>query len=194
MFYNRGKQSTVSNLILSTETMFYRPNFCCNCGEKIERVDWGIFTSGKFCDLCATEFRAHEWVTKLLAAVGIVFAIALISSVFRPPQTGVKPAAAETTPVSAPAEFRDEAKLNTTPVSPLQSQTETNVNTSTVSPPSANRITSEPAVKTTEAVYYCGAATKKGTPCSRRVKRPGDRCWQHQGMPSILDEGRTARK
>ena len=34
----------------------------------------------------------------------------------------------------------------------------------------------------TEAVYYCGAMTRKGTPCTRRVKTPG-RCWQHADEP-----------
>src|SRR6185369_586604 len=33
----------------------------------------------------------------------------------------------------------------------------------------------------TKPVYLCGAPTKKGTPCKRRVKSPGARCWQHQG-------------
>jgi hypothetical protein len=34
-------------------------------------------------------------------------------------------------------------------------------------------------------VYICGARTKKGTPCSRRVH--GEvRCWQHKGMAAIL--------
>ena len=36
-----------------------------------------------------------------------------------------------------------------------------------------------------EVVYICGARTKKGTPCQRRVRGPG-RCWQHRGMPAIL--------
>ena len=36
-----------------------------------------------------------------------------------------------------------------------------------------------------EVVYVCGARTKKGTPCQRRVRGPG-RCWQHRGMPAIL--------
>ena len=33
--------------------------------------------------------------------------------------------------------------------------------------------------------YQCGARTKKGTPCSRRVHGPV-RCWQHKGMPAML--------
>jgi hypothetical protein len=36
-----------------------------------------------------------------------------------------------------------------------------------------------------EVVYVCGARTKKGTPCQRRVRGP-DRCWQHRGKRAIL--------
>ena len=36
-----------------------------------------------------------------------------------------------------------------------------------------------------EQIYICGARTKKGTPCSRRVHGPV-RCWQHKGMPAML--------
>jgi hypothetical protein len=34
-------------------------------------------------------------------------------------------------------------------------------------------------------IYICGARTKKGTPCSRRV-HGNVRCWQHKGMQSML--------
>ena len=36
-----------------------------------------------------------------------------------------------------------------------------------------------------EPVYFCGAQTKKGTACSRRVKGNA-RCFQHAGMPAML--------
>jgi hypothetical protein len=36
-----------------------------------------------------------------------------------------------------------------------------------------------------EQVYTCGARTKKGTPCSRRVHGPV-RCWQHKGAAAML--------
>lgn len=32
-----------------------------------------------------------------------------------------------------------------------------------------------------EAVSFCGARTKKGTPCRRRVRGAG-RCWQHRSL------------
>ena len=36
-----------------------------------------------------------------------------------------------------------------------------------------------------EQVYTCGARTKKGKPCSRRV-HGAVRCWQHKGAPAML--------
>ena len=36
-----------------------------------------------------------------------------------------------------------------------------------------------------EQNYTCGARTKKGKPCSRRVHGP-IRCWQHKGLPAML--------
>jgi hypothetical protein len=37
-----------------------------------------------------------------------------------------------------------------------------------------------------DKVYICGARTKKGTPCKRRVHVAGDRCYQHQGKPAMV--------
>jgi hypothetical protein len=36
-----------------------------------------------------------------------------------------------------------------------------------------------------EPISFCGAQTKKGTPCTRKVKGEG-RCWQHTGLPAML--------
>lgn len=35
---------------------------------------------------------------------------------------------------------------------------------------------------------YCGAITKKGTACKRRVKKAGDRCWQHKLSARIQED------
>ena len=40
---------------------------------------------------------------------------------------------------------------------------------------------------TVEQTYMCGARTKKGTPCSRRVHGPV-RCWQHKGAAAMLPQ------
>jgi hypothetical protein len=45
--------------------------------------------------------------------------------------------------------------------------------------PPATQLTPE------EDVYICGARTKKGTPCSRRV-HGAIRCWQHKGLSAML--------
>jgi len=42
-----------------------------------------------------------------------------------------------------------------------------------------------PSPVTLEQTYTCGARTKKGTPCSRRVHGPV-RCWQHKGANAML--------
>jgi hypothetical protein len=47
---------------------------------------------------------------------------------------------------------------------------------------------SDPEPPAAEAdVYTCGARTKKGSPCSRRVHGPV-RCWQHFGLPALLPQ------
>jgi len=52
-------------------------------------------------------------------------------------------------------------------------------------PAAAQTATSTPPVATIEETYICGARTKKGTPCSRRVHGPV-RCWQHKGAKAML--------
>jgi hypothetical protein len=37
-----------------------------------------------------------------------------------------------------------------------------------------------------EPGYICGARTKKGTPCHRRVHVAGERCFQHKGMAAMV--------
>jgi len=42
------------------------------------------------------------------------------------------------------------------------------------------------SLRTHDPVYMCGARTKKGTPCRRRVHAAGERCYQHKGMPAMV--------
>ena len=42
----------------------------------------------------------------------------------------------------------------------------------------------------TETRVLCGARTLRGTPC-RHLVRPGERCAQHRGRPSLLDSAKT---
>jgi hypothetical protein len=45
-----------------------------------------------------------------------------------------------------------------------------------------------------DLVYICGARTKKGTPCRRRVHAAGERCFQHKGMAAMLPLEKLAIK
>jgi hypothetical protein len=175
--------------------MLYRPNFCCNCGEKIERANWTIFTSRKFCELCCSELQFMHWGPRLLALGSLVIGVAVISGFFRPAarQTEIP---ARTAALAAPAALamQPEGNFNTTP-RPIQ-QSQVGQNTDPGSSTSNSSLSSSIPVgpRPGEAVYFCGAATKKGTPCSRRVKHRGERCWQHAGMPSMADNSENSRQ
>jgi hypothetical protein len=164
--------------------MLYRPHFCCHCGEKITRAKWTPLTSRRFCDFCAVEQKQHDLLPRAAAVLMLIFGAAGITSYLGSGKSIERSAnltTAEPRSVSSKA----------TSVSVT-----TNQNTSSPPPiaPAANAGNS--AVNTlqrevkrnssTEPVYYCGALTKKGTPCTRRVKTPG-RCWQHLGQPSAID-------
>jgi hypothetical protein len=141
----------------------YRPNFCAECGEQIVRLKWRIWTSRKFCDPCAGRFRGQQ-IKSLAVAV-----VVLLSTGFIAGRAG--------RPASPPLVI--ERREN----SPLQETQKSTVNGQAI--PSGSNSSPTPASE--ERVYICGARTKKGTPCSRRVHGPV-RCWQHKGMRALLPE------
>ena len=55
--------------------MFYKPTYCCSCGDKIERIEWHILTNRRFCKLCETEHKFGEWMFRLLGAVLVTFGV-----------------------------------------------------------------------------------------------------------------------
>ena len=123
----------------------YRPNFCCECGEKIVRLRWRLWTSRKFCDTCFGRSGKDYWLQRLVAIV-ILLAMGILigrgSRRERPPLIIERP---------------------------VQSSSQDPV---TQAAP-------------TDQVFICGARTKKGKPCSRRVHGP-TRCWQHKGLPAMF--------
>ncbi len=157
--------------------MLFRPQFCSNCGEKIERTEWRLWTSRRFCDLCATDHRLTEFAPIAFAVFGLVAIIAGL--VDFSPADGVK--------ASPEARAKSQvASLATTPQPERQaitsSTTAKSIPAQTVASTPIPGTGKEKQVSTT--VYYCGAETKKGTPCSRRVKGRV-RCFQHEGMPAM---------
>jgi hypothetical protein len=123
----------------------YRPNFCSECGAKIVRLRWRVWTSRRFCDQCCVRFAKTLRLQCAGIVVVLIFLGVLIGRGFRrepPPLVIQRPPAVES---------------STTP---------------------------QPGL-TMEETYICGARTKKGTPCSRRVRGPV-RCWQHKGAKAML--------
>jgi hypothetical protein len=130
----------------------HRPNFCSECGARILRLRWRVWTSRRFCDTCFPKFRKQRLTASLSIAVILGIAI-LIGRSLRPPPP------------------------------PL-----TLVRKEIVAPHSGG--TGEAAITpplTIEEIYTCGARTKKGKPCSRRVHGPV-RCWQHKGMAAMMTQ------
>jgi len=166
--------------------MFYRPNFCCHCGEKIVRAKWTPLTSRRFCDFCAVEQKQHDLLPRAAAVVATLIGLAGLMAYLGGsdnPKSTLNAAAQIRETKDAPAQR------------PIASSNAARGNgsepTSVNSLPQASNIapanTKQRDIQrnsSTERVYYCGAMTKRGTPCTRRVKTPG-RCWQHTGQPAM---------
>ena len=160
--------------------MLYRPHFCCHCGEKIIRAKWTPLTSRRFCDFCAVEQKQHDLLPRVAGVLMLILGAAGITSYLGSGK------AATNAPVIA---AREELQKNSTTAA--TASTVTNVK---ATPPASNSANAAANIKqlapkadsSTEAVFYCGALTKKGTACTRRVKSPG-RCWQHLGQLSASD-------
>ena len=146
----------------------YKPNFCAECGSKVLRLRRHFWTSRRFCGKCARRFRKVRFAPPLFAIIGLLSAGYLAGLVRRPDPPPLIIERKSDSPLT------DTAAANS--LLHASSESKTNSNNPTNSPASV-----------VEVVYLCGARTKKGTPCSRRVHGPV-RCWQHKGMPAMLPQ------
>ncbi len=134
----------------------YQPNFCCECGEKVIRLRWRLWNSRRFCDACAKGRRKERFARPAVAAALLICLGFIGGRAGKPP----------------PPPLIIQRHAN----SPML-KTDTGVE--------ANEKSGDKVAVVSEEVYVCGARTKKGKPCSRRVHAPG-RCWQHKGVPAML--------
>lgn len=171
--------------------MLFRPKFCANCGEKIERTDWSIFTSRRFCPVCEIEFKGHELIPRAVVAGGILIGLIGVGSYLKSgssndARTSLTPRTLVERPISAALP----SGVPRTEASPPAAAPAVREPEATVAQTASPR----PAPVLNEPQYYCGAETKKGTPCSRRVKG-NIRCYQHVGMPAMVGADKlTAKK
>ena len=165
--------------------VLYKPKFCCNCGEKIDRVSWTPLTSRRFCDVCKTEQKHHELLSLSVVAIGIAAGLFGVSGFMVRPnvvtESGKIATSAAPRPVtSEPRRFASVTTNAPPAVSRVDSAVPVSIGNSATRP--GLRAGVEPTSLSPPTAYFCGATTKKGTACSRRVKAQG-RCWQHEGQP-----------
>lgn len=157
----------------------YKPNFCAECGNRIERLRWRIWTSRKFCQSCAPRFRRARILFPFLGAAAL-FSLGLAAGrAARPAQPPLIISRNDTNALA--------------PIPPTKAGTQEDgggnaAQTQTPKPEQSygpdGTLTERPT-DPNEIVSICGARTKKGTPCQRRVRGTG-RCWQHIGMAAII--------
>ncbi len=157
--------------------IFYKPNFCCNCGEKIERAEWKLWTSRRFCDICAVEKKQYDLGRRAAATAAVFVGIIGLFGIFN----GKADSSGGRTEVAAfrKANLATASAVKKEPKLPEKPNAEPQTQAAKANVP--NPIAT-PQIKTVQPEYICGAMTKKGTPCSRKVKTKG-RCWQHAGQP-----------
>jgi hypothetical protein len=160
----------------------YKPNFCADCGTRIERTRWRLWTSRRFCPACDRRV-GRGGLALALAACAVLCLAGFVAGRFArpagPPPLVIKrvadaPAFASAVDVASQAKASDAKPPGTTGATPHDA--------ARYGPDGAN---DERPTDPDEIVSTCGARTKKGTPCSRRVRGTG-RCWQHKGRPAML--------
>lgn len=149
----------------------YRPKFCAECSVKIIRLRWHFWTSRRFCDSCAPRFLTVQ-VKRLISVTATVFLIGMVAGQAAhrtPPPVVIQRTQNSISPLTA-------GEGNRAPVAESNTGPDAPANIS-------------PRISSTEELYICGARTKKGSPCTRKVHGPV-RCWQHLGLPAMLQPER----
>ena len=162
----------------------YKPNFCAECGEKITRTRWRLWTSRRFCLNCQGRFSRARVLLPLIAAATL-FSVGLVAGRATRPQP--PPLIVERGELPTAPAITNSAKESD------RAEAETGNDSSASSAPKpeptygADGTATERPTDPNEVVSICGARTQKGTPCQRRVRGTG-RCWQHRGMPAMLSQ------
>lgn len=153
----------------------YKPNFCAECGTRLGRATWRLWISRRFCDDCGARFRKAELALPFLLCAGLLIAGFSFGRYLRP------------APPPLIVQRFARSPLSDIPIAIASGAPAAQL------PNSSNAPAGNPVAPTNqtggpeEVIYICGARTRKGTPCSRRVHGPV-RCWQHKGMPAMLPQ------
>ena len=144
-------------------------NFCSECGERLQRLSWRVFFRGSLCAHCAQRLGRVGLSRLIIPIAAIAIVGFVIGRYMRPAPPPLIIQRAANSPLSdAPVNSNDAPRLSKQ--NSVNANANTNVTVATVD----------------DAVYICGARTRKGTPCHRRVHTADERCFQHKGMPAML--------
>jgi hypothetical protein len=141
-------------------------NFCVECGEPLSRTGWRARLGARLCSHCAQRQGTFATFRPLLIIVLVAVAAFTIGKRLQPTSPPLIIQRAANSPLS-------DSPVNLGARAPQGTRVSNENSNLTVAP-------------TDTAVYICGARTKKGTPCHRRVHAAGERCFQHKGMTAML--------
>lgn len=158
----------------------YRPTFCCDCGSRIERSRWHLWTSRTFCPDCSPRFRKAQLLFPLIAAA-MLFSIGLLAGRAIRPQPPPLIVQRSELPAAVAPSTKAESKTVETEVA----ESTTATTAPKQEPYGPDGTATERPTDPNEIITICGARTQKGTPCQRRVRGTG-RCWQHRGLPAMI--------
>lgn len=137
-------------------------NFCTTCGAPLAK-HWRQWIRGPVCSECSRRRGRSARARSLIAIAAIVVAAFALGRSLKPAPPPLTIQRAANSPLSdLPVNLNEIAKRGATNFSQAQD------------------------AGIDDTVYICGARTKKGTPCKRRVHVAGDRCYQHKGKPAMV--------
>jgi len=149
--------------------MLYKPRFCCHCGDEIERLNWRFRDSRRFCDICETDYVLDDWASLISCVIFVIAFITFYPSDHRTSEFTSGPVRMRTPETGKAAEGVGIARETESRPEELSGPQEPGKSDS-VSPPPIPKPTLD---------AFCNVPTKKGTPCTRKVRK-GERCWQHR--------------
>jgi hypothetical protein len=162
----------------------YRPNFCAECGERVVRERWRAWSSRRFCARCE-RLLGRAWARPLACVCLVACAAYAAGRLARPApppllfeRASLPPPALLTRP-HAPTARAEASGASSNDASGARQRSPGGPDSG------ADGTGAERPTDPAEVVSLCGARTKKGKPCSRRVRGTG-RCWQHRGLPAML--------
>src|SRR6185503_1333945 len=144
-------------------------NFCSNCGEQLKANRANVLSTRSYCPRCAPRFRLSRIVMIVNFAICLIIGYA-----FGRYNTPRQPFYLLGTPIDPVA--------NSNKARETKAQANANnstANNSTANNSNADKSPARPESSTDEVVKLCGAPTKSGRPCRRKVVG-GGYCWQHR--------------